>query len=234
MPACNNKIWQTLTIFAPAFDPSSIFQSLPQFFAPHIIDSDFVSASSRTEALGSTRAIRKSNKPEYFSVIALGAMWMREVDIGRFGRFISIFEEEEEEDMLIMCEDTKIAELAAGGYAAANITVPHVPELSSPVEEKDIVEEDTMTVEPSHMPPQNPVEPSHTPHQQPIEPSHRPSQQPVEDALPTPAPSPPTPPAPSPPASPVHSAARIPRSASAVPDKASRLSRVWTPEDEDL
>ncbi|KAF8511470.1 hypothetical protein JB92DRAFT_3118072 [Gautieria morchelliformis] len=200
----------SMSYFAPAFDPSSIFQSLPQ-------------ASSRTEALGSTRAIRESNKPEYFSVIALGAMWMREVDIGRFGCFISLFEEEEEEEeeegMLIMREDAKIAELAAGGDAAANITVPHVPELSSPVEEKDIVEVDTMTVEPSHMPPQNPVEPSHTP-----------SQQPVEDALPTPAPSPPTPPAPSPPASPVHSAACIPRSASAVPDKASRLSRVWTPD----
>ncbi|KAF8523220.1 hypothetical protein JB92DRAFT_3110191 [Gautieria morchelliformis] len=155
-----------------------------------------------------------------------------------------IKEEEEDEDMLIMREDAKIAELVAGGDAAANITVPHVPELSSPVEAKDIVEEDTTTVEPSHMPPQQPVEPSHTPPQQPVEPSHTPPQQPVEplhtppqqpveDALPTPAPSPPTPPAPSPPASPVRSAARIPRSASADPDKASRLSRVWTPEGED-
>ncbi|KAF8527812.1 hypothetical protein JB92DRAFT_3107420 [Gautieria morchelliformis] len=132
-----------------------------------------------------------------------------------------------------MREDAKIAKLAASGDAAANITVPHVPELSSPVEEKDIVEGDTMTVEPLHMPPQNPVEPSHMPHQQPIEPSHTPSQQPVEDALPTPAPSPPTPPAPSAPASPIHSAPRIPRSTSAVPDKASCLSQVWTPEDED-
>lgn len=50
------------------------------------------------------------------------------------------------------------------------------------------------------------------------------------DTLPTPAPSPPTPPPPPPP--PPHPATRIPRSASADPDKASRLSRVWSHDDE--
>lgn len=110
-----------------------------------------------------------------------------------------IKEEEEDEDLLIMREDAKIAELVAGGET--DTPMPPVPK--SPVEENSVVV-DIPQPEPSDASPE--------------------PEQPVDDVLPTPSPSPPTPPS--------HPAARIPRSASADPDKASRLSRVWPPEEE--
>jgi serum/glucocorticoid-regulated kinase 2 len=111
-----------------------------------------------------------------------------------------IKEEEEDEDLLNMREDAKMAELVAGGDANNSTSMLPTPVTMTPVEEKGAVE-DTLPPEPSDPPPP----------------------QPVEDILPTPSPSPPTPP---------HPATRIPRSASADPDKASRLSRVWPPEEE--
>lgn len=179
------------------------------------------------------------------------------------GSMHDLQEEEEDDDMQRMREDAKIAELIAAGQLAAtpsdpptrlpslakSPTVKVKPTISSPV----AVDVSTPTPTPAPVPVQAPAPvsapPTHIISPTPSGPTGAPTLPPVNfdlsDLLPTPSPSPPTPTPQSAIDAAVMEAAitpttatavvghRIPRSASADPDKASRLSRAWAQEEQD-
>lgn len=127
---------------------------------------------------------------------------------------LHIKEEEEDEALLSMREDAKIAELIANANSTEELmaVTPFLP-LSAP--------EPLSPVTPVDEPLPEAVQPPSAATEEAVAPEE-PSVETLAPALPTPAPSPHSPPSPPP-----HPAMRIPRSASADPDKASRLSRVW-------
>lgn len=154
-------------------------------------------------------------------------------------------EDEEDDDMQRMREDAKIAELiAAGQLASTPLDLPaQLPSSTTPVGAPPTA---SMVVTGTFTPTPTPTAAASMLAPTPVSPTGVPTLPPVHidpsDLLPTPSPSPPTP-------TPQHLADsridailnttstagighRIPRSASADPDKASRLSRAWAQEQE--
>ena len=125
---------------------------------------------------------------------------------------LHIQEEDEDEALASIREDAKIAELLSNEPVGLPMD-PDTPPISTPS-----IPEPLSPVTPVESQPLFEPEPQH---EEAAQPTSQPEEEP-EPTLPTPAPSPTSPPTPPP-----HPAMRIPRSASADPDKASRLSRTW-------